>query len=203
MGDSPAPTLSSVCCEYTATPTATPTTPPVAGTVVINEVAWAGHSGYTSDEWIELYNTGSSSVNLTGWKLYEGGGATLIITLSGSIAGKGYFLIERDDNNTVSNIAADTVGTFGGNGLLNTGEYLQLKDSAGVLKDEVNCSAGWFAGQASPGYYSMERKNPSVSGNTSTNWAANNGVTRNGLDAAGKPINGTAKAQNSVYSGGG
>ncbi|MCX7683303.1 MAG: hypothetical protein N2508_15285, partial [Anaerolineae bacterium] len=25
--------------------------------VVINEVAWAGHSGLASDEWIELYNT--------------------------------------------------------------------------------------------------------------------------------------------------
>lgn len=208
MGAPPAPNLSYVCCEYTATPTSTPTmtptptTPPIAEAVVINEVAWAGHSGYTSDEWIELYNTGSSSVNLTGWKLYEAGGATLIITLSGSIAGKGYFLIERDDNNTVSNIAADTVGSFVGSGLNNSGEYLQLKDSAGVLKDEVNCAAGWFAGQASPGYYTMERINPSVSGNTSTNWASNNGVTRTGLNAAGKAINGTAKAQNSVYSGG-
>ena len=46
--------------------------------------------------------------------------------------------------------------------------------------------------------YAMERINP-YSPDADGNWATNDGVTRNGLDASGNPINGTPKAQNSCY----
>ncbi|HDS09103.1 MAG TPA: T9SS type A sorting domain-containing protein, partial [Firmicutes bacterium] len=167
--------------------------------VVITEIAWAGHSGYTSDEWIELYNPTDSAIDLTGWALYEGGGATLIINLSGTIPSKGYFLIERGDDDTVSDIPGDVVGTFGGSGLSNTAENIVLKDNLGNTIDQVDCSGGWFAGSASPNYYTMERKDPCTAGSVSTNWASNDGVTRNGLDAGNNPINGTPRAQNSCF----
>ncbi|MCJ7431997.1 MAG: lamin tail domain-containing protein, partial [Anaerolineales bacterium] len=42
--------------------------------VIISEVAWSGtSSSYTSDEWIELYNTTSSDIPLSGWTLSDGG----------------------------------------------------------------------------------------------------------------------------------
>ena len=34
--------------------------------VLINEIAWAGTSASSSDEWIELYNPGQESINLSG-----------------------------------------------------------------------------------------------------------------------------------------
>jgi len=37
--------------------------------VIINEVAWKGNNGETSDEWIELYNNGSEPVDVAGWAL--------------------------------------------------------------------------------------------------------------------------------------
>ena len=57
---------------------------------------------------------------------------------------------------------------------------------------------GWPGGSGSPDYYSMERANP-YGPDTDTNWCSNDGVTRNGLDAMGSPINGTPKAPNSCY----
>ena len=64
--------------------------------VVINEVAWAGNSSaYSADEWIELYNRTSKTINLTDWILYSKTNLTPYINLSGQIASKGYYLLER------------------------------------------------------------------------------------------------------------
>jgi hypothetical protein len=172
----------------------------VAGAVVINEVAWGGTAANSSHEWIELHNTTGETIPLTGWKIYEGGGTIAIITLSGTIVPGGYFLVERSSDDAVSDIPADTLGTFSGSGLSNSGEHLALRFGSTII-DEVNCGGGWFAGSGASTYYTMERKDPAVSGNLSTNWARNDGATRNGLDANGNPLNGTARAQNSVYSG--
>ena len=48
----------------------------------------------------------------------------------------------------------------------------------------------------------MERKSPILAGDNPSNWANNDGITRNGLDANGTPINGTPKSANSVAEGG-
>jgi hypothetical protein len=45
----------------------------------------------------------------------------------------------------------------------------------------------------------MERISPLGAGDDSVNWATNDGITRNGLDAVGNPVNGTPKARNSAY----
>ena len=70
----------------TRTPTRTPTSIP--GFVVINEFLphpgsdWNGDgTANTSDEYIELINMGSNSINLTNWKLDNGQGGTGTYTL--------------------------------------------------------------------------------------------------------------------------
>ena len=165
--------------------------PPIS--VVINEVAWAGHKGFTSDEWIELYNPTDHAINLTGWTLAATDG-TPAIALNGTIPAGGYFLLERTDDSTVADIAADQ---FYSGSLENGGETLELRDDAGTLVDSANGDGGgWPAGAASPGYLSMERACPQ-SPDTNSNWHSNDGLTRNGTDAGGQPINGTPKARNS------
>ena len=37
--------------------------------IIISEIAWMGTTVSANYEWIELQNTGSSSVNLSGWTL--------------------------------------------------------------------------------------------------------------------------------------
>ncbi|MBC7910329.1 MAG: hypothetical protein H7Y30_07515, partial [Pyrinomonadaceae bacterium] len=64
--------------------------------------------------------------------------------------------------------------------------------------DLVNSSGGaWYAG-ATSGFYSMERKLATGGGSVSSNWASNNGVTRNGTASGGGAINGTPRAKNSA-----
>ena len=117
----------------------------VTGAVVINEIAWMGTENSSSDEWIELYNTDNQQVDLSGWIL-EAADSAPIINLRGSIPANGYFLLERTDDQTVSNIAADQIYT---GALGNTGEYLKLKDNDGNIINEIDCSEEWLAGNNS------------------------------------------------------
>jgi hypothetical protein len=165
--------------------------------VVINEVAWAGTAASTADEWIELRNNTGNPINLTGWTLTAADG-TPHIALHGTLPAHGYFLLERTDDNTVSDMPADQIYT---GALGNTGESLTLRDESLNAIDTANADGGGWpdgtTGAGSPPYASMERSDPTAP-DSDANWHANNGLTRNGLGADGKPINGTPKAANSV-----
>lgn len=118
--------------------------------VLIDEIAWMGTPESQYGEWIELYNSGSSDVSLSGWKLYEAGGTTLIFSLAKTISSNGYLIIERttpsapDPLPTINNEA----GSFGGSGLSNAGEYLVLKNADGENVQSLDFSSGWPAGDA-------------------------------------------------------
>lgn len=112
--------------------------------VVINEVAWMGTTNSATDEWVEIFNDGSESILLDGWVLSTAD-TMMNITLSGSVAGGGYYLIERTDDTTVPDVAADLVTPFG-SGLSNNGEILLLKNSSGAEVNRVDATDGWPAG---------------------------------------------------------
>ncbi len=162
--------------------------------VVINEIAWMGTEASSSDEWIELYNNTNTDIDLVGWKLVFTD-EDPIISLNDTIPANGFLLLERTDDQTISDISADCI--YSGN-LGNTGENLALKDSMNQIIDEVDCTAGWFAGTNAP-KMTMERICPDSSGSDSLNWASNDGVIQNGVDANGDPVHGTPGAENSVY----
>jgi len=150
--------------------------------VVINEIAWMGTNTSYSDEWIELYNNTNFPVNLDGWKLKAVDG-TPEINLFGIIPANGFFLLERTNDNTVPDIPADWIGSFG-YGLNNQGEKLELIDDSGNLIDMVDCSSGWFAGDNKT-KQTMERINPLMTIDSS-NWQTS------------KNPEGTPKAGNSI-----
>ena len=187
---SPTPTESVV-----PTPTTTPST--TSREVVINEVAWSGTTANSNHEWIELYNTTNSAIDLTDWMLAAVDG-TPNITLSGSIAGHGYYLLERTGDGTVSDIIADKIYT---GALSDTGESLELRNSSGQLIDTANADGGSWPGGNTAEKKSMERINPLLP-DSDDNWATNDGITINGIDEADNPILGTPKNQNSSYQGG-
>lgn len=193
------PTSTATSPAETLTPTSTSTPTPLPGTplpplaVIINEVAWSGAAASTADEWIELYNTTSQPIDLTGWVITSTSG--LNIPLAGIIEANGFYLVERTDDNTVSDILADLTISFGG-GLLNGGDTLFLS-MAGEVIDTANSDGGsWPGGSSSPDYLSMERIDP-LAPDTEANWQSNDTVTRNGQDAAGTPLNGTPRQANS------
>ena len=153
----------------------------IKASVVINEITWMGTSASSSDEWIELYNTTNPSIKIDGWILKAKDGNPSI-KLSGIILGNQYYLLERTDDNAVSNISADQIYT---GAISNNGEDLQLYNNSGILIDEVNSTGKWFAGNNST-KQTMERKNPTVSGSLGENWQIS------------QPPGGTPRAQNSI-----
>ncbi|MGC9348097.1 MAG: lamin tail domain-containing protein [Anaerolineae bacterium] len=168
-------------------------------TVVINEVAWGGTAASYADEWIELYNTTEVTISLVGWRIHAADGDP-DIALTGEISPYSYYLIERTDDTTVSDIPADLICTFG-RGLHNDGETLLLKDGAGTLVDTVNGDGGpWPNGDegASPDYRSMERLTP-VTPDQDPNWLSNDGSLTTGLDSNGAPVWGTPRHANAVF----
>ena len=167
-----------------------PTIPPRA--VIISEVAWAGTDASANDEWIELYNSTNSAIDLTDWHLTSDDGSP-DIALSGSIAAHGFFLLERTDDSTVSDIPADQIYT---GALSNSGESLTLTDPNGNVVDTANADGGaWPAGDAST-HATMERIG--LSPDSDSAWGTNNGTFTHGHDANGNPLRGTAKFPNSV-----
>lgn len=142
--------------------------------VLMNEIAWMGSSNSATDEWIELYNATEKTINVSGWMLASPDGK-LKIPLKGDIAPKSFYLMERTDNNTVPNIAADLIYK----GLLpNSGIGLELHDNTGNIIDRADYSNGWLAGNNAT-KQTMERVNLSE-------WQTS------------KDPNGTPKAQNSA-----
>ncbi|MBU1557991.1 lamin tail domain-containing protein, partial [Patescibacteria group bacterium] len=174
--------------------------------VVINEVAWAGTgSSNSDDEWIELYNKTDKEINLGNWTLYAED-ETPYIPLSGTIPANGFFLLERTDDNTISDIPADLIyGNDASSWALNNsgGEHLLLsfnQNNATTTIDEILKSNYWnhnlyFSQQ----YNSIERYDPNKEGTDWGNWFPNDGsLIKNGLDADGNSLKGTPKSKNNI-----
>lgn len=143
------------------------------GDVLINEIAWMGTEISYNDEWVELYNSTENNISLDGWVLKAEDG-TPEINLSGIIPEKGFYLLERTDDETIAEITADLIykGALG-----NNGENLKLYDNSGNLIDEVVCKETWPAGDNQT-KQTMER--------TSAGWQTS------------KELSGTPKAENSI-----
>jgi hypothetical protein len=157
--------------------------------VVINEVAWAGTSASSNDEWIELFNPGPEAILLEGWQLTDGGDVR--IALGGWIPAGGYFLLERSDDSTLSDISANQI--YSG-GLSNASEVLQLFDPSWHEVDRAGEDGlPWPGGAASSSYATMER-----AGLEPRRWTTNNGWMTNGRDAQGRPVRGTPGRANSA-----
>lgn len=157
--------------------------------VVINEIAWRGTVADVNDEWMELFNNTTLTQSLAGWSLKAKDGIPNI-SLNGFIKPSDFFLLERTDDTTVSDITADQI--YAG-ALSDSGEFLLLFNNQNRLVDYVDCSTGWHISILSR--TSMERKYSTIE-DSKTNWKTNDGLWRCGVDAGGNLINGTPKRQN-------
>ena len=126
-------------------------------TVLINEIAWMGSTNSANDEWIELFNSTESAININGWVLKSDDG-TPEIKLTGSIRPNDYYLLERTDENSVPGVSSDKIykGSFG-----NDGENIILYDSNSTLIDRASFSSGWTFGNKET-KQTAERINPST-----------------------------------------
>lgn len=170
----------------TFTSTATPNiTPNATRTLIINEVAWMGTRSNTSADWFEIYNPGTTNINLSGWTLTTSSGLTVF--LEGEARAGSFFLIESIDDNAIINWKADYIITTA-DPFKNEGDSLILTDPSGTIVDTANSNGGaWPAGTDYPDACSMERIPGQLDSDTA--W-----VTSTGSSGA---ICGTPKTRNS------
>lgn len=136
-----------------------PTTGVAAGTVYLSEILWMGSkdtsgNSATEDEFIELYNNSSSDINISGWQIQGAGSGsnTITLPLCAVIRANSFYTVGRQTGKAFTSLNyVDTAFS-----LLNSGEDLTVKDSAGTtISNLTNCT--------SPGW-----KNKGVSGGTNT-----------------------------------
>lgn len=115
---------SSVPAPPAPTATQTPTVAqPVPHSVVVSEVLPDPKGPDTTEEFIELVNTGDASIDLTNWKLADASKTSYTIP-KGTIAPGGWFVVKRGD----SGIALNNTG----------GESVTLTASDGVVTSTVS-----------------------------------------------------------------
>lgn len=114
--------------------------------LIINEIAWMGTGESAANEWIELKNISGGAIDLTDWQLLDKDEQIKInlgLMNNAKLGAGGFVILERTDDATVPNIAADFI--YAG-ALSNSDESLRLFDSQCNLVDEVSANPDWPAG---------------------------------------------------------
>lgn len=161
----------------------------LAADVVINEIMYHQAGDNTAAEFIELFNSSDSSIDLQGWQFDDGIDFTFPAV---SIPSGGYVVVAADAGEfserypSVTNFVGGWVGR-----LANRGEWISLIDSQGVKIDQLfysdqgdwattrllaepdNGFRGWSWQASHDGDgKSLELQNPALTNDYGHNWAA-------------------------------
>ena len=145
------------------------------GDIVINEIMYHHPPQYepyleNPEEWLEFYNRGAASVDLSGWKLEEGIDYTFG---PGTTLGAGQYLVVAKDKVALAAKypAINIVGDYASS-LSNGGELIRLVDAQKNPADEVfyRDGAPW-ARKADGGGSSLELRDPRADNSVPEAWA--------------------------------
>jgi hypothetical protein len=157
--------------------------------VVINEFICdpTPFVGLAEAEFVELFNTSSNYIDISGWKL---GDASSFGTIGSHIIGPGeYALLVSTTSSNLFTFYPNVVEVTSFPSLNNSGDDIILQDANEVVIDELTYDLTWYQDEAKEdGGYSIEQINPYASCVNSNNWAGSNDV-----------LGGTPSAQNSVF----
>ncbi|MEX2189045.1 MAG: Ig-like domain-containing protein, partial [Pirellulales bacterium] len=184
---------------YSTAATVTLNIVPASQLIAINEIMYHPPSENDAEEWVELYNTGNSNVNLAGWQFTNGVSFTFPAGPQTVLGGRQYLVIAANVATFLSThpgFGGTVIGGWTGS-LSNSGETLDLSDAAGQRIDRVQYSdqGDWATRVAGPldngsrgwdwqalhdgGGRTLEAINHAMSNNQAQNWsssAANGGT---------------------------
>lgn len=106
--------------------------------IVMNEIySRGGSTAHPEADWVELYNSSSATVDISGYKIYDSGGQAgtkpkMTLAAGTTIAAKGFLVITTD-------ISTSTDPS--GFGLSSSGEEVWLEDNTGVVIDDYTFDA--------------------------------------------------------------
>jgi hypothetical protein len=136
--------------------------------IVINEIHYEPLDNSQAAEFIELYHAGATPVNLGSWTFSAGVNYTFP---ANTMLNPGEYIVVAEDPATIQAAYSVTaLGPFIGS-LSNTGERIDLSNSAGIRVDRVEYGVGfpWPLEAAGSGP-SMELINPSLDNNLGGSW---------------------------------
>lgn len=175
-----------------AAATVTITVNPASQLIMITEIMYHPQSTNDAEEWIELYNSGFSNVNLAGWEFTNGISYTFPSGASTVLAGQQRLVVAANVatfQSTHPGFSGVVIGGWTGT-LSNSGESVELSDAAGNVIDKVEYSdqGDWATHVAGPldnghrgwewealhdgGGRSLELINPELSNNQAQNWSS-------------------------------
>lgn len=152
--------------------------------IILNEIMAdpTPQVGLPNAEYVELYNPGTYSIGLTGFKL--NGKALDPYVLAG-----GAYVLITDDSDSASFQLTNSMGIGTFDALTNGGEQVTLTDQLGNLVDSVTYNLDWYQdADKEDGGYSLELIDPLQPCSDRENWTAS-------IDNSG----GTPGAENAVY----
>lgn len=124
------------------------TQPPSAGVIVISEVFYDTPGTDSDEEWIELFNAGGSTVDISGWTITDNNGTGSTYTYSNgvSLAAGTFYTVATDQSgfNSLYGKNPDDSGSIPA--LNNGGDTIILKDGQGSTVDEVAWEGGASSG---------------------------------------------------------
>lgn len=169
---------------------AAPLTTVRAGAVV-NEIFYNAPDDVDDLQWIEIHNTGDSSIDLSGWTIDDG--KVYTFPAKTTLDGKAYLVVALSPERFKKVYDTTALGPFK-RPLKRGGEKLVLKDAAGKVADSVRYKDSGLWPASADGYSaSLERICPTSPGDAAENWAASS------LTATAKP-GGTPGKANTNYS---
>lgn len=141
--------------------------------IVISELNYQSDSTVNSGDWVELWNTSASSVDVSGWKLVDGNQLNLPYVIPGgtSIAAGGRLVLV--DNITRFDAQHPGVTRLGPIGFefANSGELVTLKDNSDQIRVQFMYDDSLPWNKCADGLgRTLELKDPAVSPTDPTNW---------------------------------
>lgn len=147
--------------------------------VVINEIMYHPPDDQDQLQFIELFNSGSDPVDLSGWSLKQGVQFTFPET--SAIAPSGFLVVCRDQRafRRAYGATLPALGDFSGK-LNHKGEKIELADASGKIVDAVRFAdkEPWPLGPDGYGS-SLEKVCPLVPGDDALNWSASRVIRGN------------------------
>ena len=138
---------------------------------VINEINYRSSDDFNPDDWIELYNPNSSSIEISNWEIKDDDDTHIFVIPQGTqIDANGYLIFVKDESdfiNVFPNI--DYIGELGFG--LGKSDSVRLFDSNGTLQDEViyQSVSPWPSCAESTGN-TLELNDPNLDNSLPENW---------------------------------
>tara|TARA_B100000497_G_scaffold71755_1_gene80551 strand:- start:282 stop:2465 length:2184 start_codon:yes stop_codon:yes gene_type:complete len=106
--------------------------------IVINEINYKSSDDFNADDWVELYNPNSTSIDLSGWQLKDDDDSHVYEIPSETLIEGNSFIVLVKDASDFSDVFPDITNYIGELGFgFGNSDSVRLYNDSGVLQDEV------------------------------------------------------------------